>query len=64
MYGATRECGDVGEKLSTVHVKGNGILCHEVKPVTGTYSHMIWVWRVIAGMKDTAVCESGTCPAQ
>jgi hypothetical protein len=63
MYGATRECGDVGELLSTVHVTGNGVICHEVKPVTGTYNHMIWVWRVVASMKDTAVCESGVCPA-
>jgi hypothetical protein len=63
MYGANRECGDVGELLSTIHVTGNGIICHEVKPVTGTYSHMIWVWRVAAEMKNTAICESGTCPA-
>lgn len=48
---------------SSVHVTGNGIICHEVKPVTGTYSHMIWVWRVAAEMKDTVICESGTCPA-
>lgn len=64
VYGTTRECGDVGEKLSTVHVLGNGIICHAVKPVTGTYTHLIWVWRVAAEMKDLAMCESGTCPAQ
>ncbi len=64
VYGTTRECGDVGEKLSTVHVLGNGIICHAVKPVTGTYSHLIWVWRVRGEMLMVAMCESGTCPAQ
>jgi hypothetical protein len=64
MYGATAECGAVGEKLSTVHVTGNGIICHQVKPTSGTYSHMIWVWRVRAEMKDAAICESGTCSSK
>jgi len=63
MYGATSLCGAVGELLSTVHVTGDGILCHEVKPMTGTYSHMIWVWHTAGEMKNTAICESGTCPA-
>jgi hypothetical protein len=63
MYGATSLCGAVGELLSTVHVTGDGILCHEAKPMTGTYSHMIWVWHTAGEMKNTAICESGTCPA-
>jgi hypothetical protein len=64
VYGATSKCGDVGEKLSTVHVLGDGIVCHAVAPTTDTYSHLIWVWRVAAEMKDVAMCESGTCPAR
>jgi len=63
MYGATSGCGAVGELLSTVHVTGDGIICHEARPVTGTYSHMIWVWHTAGEMKYVAICESGTCPA-
>jgi hypothetical protein len=64
VYGTTRECGDVAEKLSAVHVLGNGIICHAAKPVTGTYSHLIWIWRVAGEMVDAALCEDGTCPAR
>jgi hypothetical protein len=64
MYGTDRECGDVGEPLSRVHVTGNGIICHEVKPTTETYSHLIWVWHTAGEMKNTTLCESGTCPAR
>lgn len=64
MYGATEKCGAVGEKLSTVHLTGSGIVCHEVAPITGTYTHLIWVWRVRGEMVTTAMCEAGTCPAQ
>lgn len=62
LYGATRRCGDVGELLSKVHFSGDGIICHQVTPVTGTYSHMIWVRRADANMKAAAICESGMCP--
>jgi hypothetical protein len=64
VYGTTEECGAVGEKLSTVHVLGNGVVCHAVKPVTGTYSHLIWVWHTAGEMKIMAMCEAGTCPAK
>lgn len=64
VYGATSECGDVGEKLSTVHVAEDGVICHDVKPVTGTYSHLIWVWHVGGEMLTVAYCESGTCGAR
>jgi hypothetical protein len=64
VYGATSECGKVGEKLSTVHIDEDGIICHEVKPVTGTYSHLIWAWHVNGEMLTVAYCESGTCSAQ
>lgn len=64
VYGATSECGKVGEKLSTVHIGEDGIICHEVKPVTGTYSHLIWAWHVNGEMLTVAYCESGTCSAQ
>ena len=62
VYGATEECGEVGEKRSTVHVPGDGVICHEVRPVTGTYSHLIWVWHVGGEMLTVAYCELGLCP--
>ena len=63
LYGATRRCGDVGELLSKVHFSGDGIICHQVAPLTNTYSHMIWVRRVAANLKAVTICESGMCPA-
>jgi hypothetical protein len=62
IYGATRRCGDVGELLSKVHFGGDGIICHDVTPVTGTYSHLIWVRRPSAILKAATICESGMCP--
>jgi len=62
VYGANAACGNVGELLSTVHVTGNGIVCHQVTPVTGTYSHLIWVWQEGGEAVTMALCESGTCP--
>jgi len=63
VYGATRECGDLGEKLGTAHAVGSSIICYDIKPTSGTYSHLIWIWRSVAEMKDIALCESGMCPA-
>ena len=64
VYGTTSECGTPGDLLSTGHVTGDGIVCHEVKPVTGTYSHLIWVWHEGGEAVTMALCESGTCPAR
>jgi hypothetical protein len=52
----------VGELLSKVRFSEDGIICHQVTPVTPTYSHLIWVRRVAANMKAVTTCESGMCP--
>jgi len=65
LYGATEKCGGVGELLDTVEVEnGDVVLCHQVSPVTGTYTHRIWVWSVAAQQGDTTFCEGGACPGR
>jgi hypothetical protein len=65
IYGATEECGAVGELLDTVDVaSGTQVLCHEVTPVSGSYTHLIWVWGAATQQGDTTFCEDGTCPVR
>lgn len=64
VYGATEKCGAVGELLDTVDTTGPGVVCHQVAPATGTYSHLIWVWYVAGEQGDTTFCSAGTCPGR
>jgi hypothetical protein len=62
LYGATEKCGKALELLDTVTIDGPGILCHQVSPKDGTYSHLIWVWRVAVEQGATTFCMGGMCP--
>ncbi|HYQ14263.1 MAG TPA: hypothetical protein VEQ58_00840, partial [Polyangiaceae bacterium] len=64
LYGAKRRCGDAEEKLGSVRIGSEGTVCFDVKPQTDTYSHLIWVWRNVANMKELALCDAGMCPVR
>ena len=61
LWGAADACGEKLELLGTFPM-GPGVVCMEVSPQEGTYSHLIWAWNSPSGgHNDVTFCPMGTC---